>query len=48
MFRPAQRYDSGGQIPLGDRCADREVLLLSQRALQHLRIPLEGAGEPLI
>lgn len=39
---------AGGQIPLGDRCAEQEVLLLSQRALQHLGIPLEGAGEPLI
>ena len=39
---------AGGQIPLGDRGAEQKVLLLSQRALQHLGIPPEGAGEPLI
>jgi nanoRNase/pAp phosphatase (c-di-AMP/oligoRNAs hydrolase) len=39
---------AGGQIPLGDRCAEQKVVLLSQRALQHLGIPLETAGEPLV
>ena len=39
---------AGGQIPLEGRAAEQEVMLLSQRALQHLGIPPESAGEPLI
>ena len=39
---------AGGQIPLEGRAAEQEVMLLSQRALQHLGIPPQGAGEPLI
>jgi nanoRNase/pAp phosphatase (c-di-AMP/oligoRNAs hydrolase) len=39
---------AGGQIPLEGRGAEREVTLLRQRALQHLRIPPESKGEPLI
>jgi nanoRNase/pAp phosphatase (c-di-AMP/oligoRNAs hydrolase) len=39
---------AGGQISLEGRAAEQEVLLLSQRALQHLGIPSETAGEPLI
>ncbi len=39
---------AGGQIPLGDRGAEQKVRLLRRRALQHLGIPPEGAGEPLI
>jgi len=39
---------AGGQIPLGDAGAEQKALLLSRRALQHLGIPAEGAGEPLI
>jgi nanoRNase/pAp phosphatase (c-di-AMP/oligoRNAs hydrolase) len=39
---------AGGQISLGDRGAEQKVLLLNQRALQHLGIPSESAGEPLI
>ncbi len=39
---------AGGQIPLAGRDAEQEVALLSQRALQHLGIPPERAGEPLI
>jgi nanoRNase/pAp phosphatase (c-di-AMP/oligoRNAs hydrolase) len=39
---------AGGQIPLGERDAEQAVHLLSQRALQHLGIPVEGAGQPLI
>ena len=39
---------AGGQIPLEGKVAEREVMLLRQRALQHLGIPSESAGEPLI
>ncbi len=39
---------AGGQIPLGDRDADEIVRLLNQRALQHLAIPSDLVGEPLI
>ena len=39
---------AGGQIPLGDRGAKQMALLLSRRALQHLGIPPEVAGEPLV
>jgi nanoRNase/pAp phosphatase (c-di-AMP/oligoRNAs hydrolase) len=39
---------AGGQIPLGDRGAEQTAHLLGQRALQHLGIPPEGTGEPLI
>lgn len=39
---------AGGQIPLGRRGAEQKVLLISQRALQHLGIPLASTGEPLI
>ena len=39
---------AGGQIPLEGRAAEQEVLLLRQRALQHLGLPPESAGEPLI
>ena len=38
---------AGGQIPLAGRDVEQKALLLSRRALQHLRIP-EGASEPLI
>jgi len=39
---------AGGQISLEGRAAEQEVLLLRQRALQHLGIPPGSAGEPLI
>jgi hypothetical protein len=39
---------AGGQVPLEDRSAEQQVLLLSQRALQHLGLAPEAAGEPLI
>jgi nanoRNase/pAp phosphatase (c-di-AMP/oligoRNAs hydrolase) len=39
---------AGGQIPLVDRGAEQMASLLSRRALQHLGIPAEGGGEPLI
>ncbi len=39
---------AGGQFPLGDRDAEQTVRLLRRRALQHLGIATEGAGEPLI
>ena len=39
---------AGGQIPLVDRDAEQMASLLSWRALQHLGIPPELAGEPLI
>jgi nanoRNase/pAp phosphatase (c-di-AMP/oligoRNAs hydrolase) len=39
---------AGGQIPLGSRGAKQKVRLFSQRALQHLGISPEDAGEPLI
>jgi nanoRNase/pAp phosphatase (c-di-AMP/oligoRNAs hydrolase) len=39
---------AGGQIPLGDSSAKQQARLFGRRALQHLGIPPEGAGEPLI
>jgi nanoRNase/pAp phosphatase (c-di-AMP/oligoRNAs hydrolase) len=39
---------AGGQIPLGDRDTGRLARLLRKRALQHLNIPSERAGVPLI
>jgi nanoRNase/pAp phosphatase (c-di-AMP/oligoRNAs hydrolase) len=39
---------AGGQIPLRDRAAERMVRLLTRRALQHLGLPPEHAGQPLI
>jgi nanoRNase/pAp phosphatase (c-di-AMP/oligoRNAs hydrolase) len=39
---------AGGQIPLAGRAAEQKALLISQRALRHLEIPPEVAGEPLI
>jgi hypothetical protein len=39
---------AGGQIPLAGRRAEPEVLILKQRALIHLGIPPDTAGEPLI
>jgi nanoRNase/pAp phosphatase (c-di-AMP/oligoRNAs hydrolase) len=39
---------AGGQIPLAGRTAEQIALMLSRRALQHLGIPAEGGGEPLI
>jgi nanoRNase/pAp phosphatase (c-di-AMP/oligoRNAs hydrolase) len=39
---------AGGQVPLKDRSAERQVRLLSQRALQHLGLAPEAAGVPLI
>jgi nanoRNase/pAp phosphatase (c-di-AMP/oligoRNAs hydrolase) len=39
---------AGGQIPLGERDAEQMALRLGRRALQHLGIPPEGVGEPLI
>jgi len=39
---------AGGQVPLGGRDAEQEVHLLSQRALEHLGLAAESAGEPLI
>jgi nanoRNase/pAp phosphatase (c-di-AMP/oligoRNAs hydrolase) len=39
---------AGGQIPLRSRGAEEKVRLFSQRALQHLGIPPEDAGEALI
>jgi nanoRNase/pAp phosphatase (c-di-AMP/oligoRNAs hydrolase) len=39
---------AGGQILLENREAEALARLLSQRARQHLEIPLEGTGEPLI
>ena len=38
---------AGGRIPLAGRDAEQEIVLLSQRALEHLGIP-KGVGEPLI
>ncbi len=39
---------AGGQIPLAGRSAEQTVLRVRRRALQHLGIPPEGVGEPLI
>jgi nanoRNase/pAp phosphatase (c-di-AMP/oligoRNAs hydrolase) len=39
---------AGGQIPLAGGSAEQMVLMLRQRAFQHLGIPAEGTGEPLI
>ena len=39
---------AGGQIPLGDGGAERKARVLGRRALQHLGIPQEAIGEPLI
>jgi nanoRNase/pAp phosphatase (c-di-AMP/oligoRNAs hydrolase) len=39
---------AGGQIPLAGRAAEEKVLLLRQRAQQHLGLPLADPGEPLI
>jgi nanoRNase/pAp phosphatase (c-di-AMP/oligoRNAs hydrolase) len=39
---------AGGQIPLGASGAEQKALLVSRRALQHLGIPPEETGKPLI
>jgi nanoRNase/pAp phosphatase (c-di-AMP/oligoRNAs hydrolase) len=39
---------AGGQIPLAGTPSEQRALLLKRRALQHLSIPPESAGEPLI
>jgi hypothetical protein len=39
---------AGGQIPLETDVQSRRFCYSASRALQHLGIPLEGAGEPLI
>jgi nanoRNase/pAp phosphatase (c-di-AMP/oligoRNAs hydrolase) len=39
---------AGGQVPLAGRSAEQSALLIGRRALEHLGIPPEGSGEPLI